>query len=462
MLFNSYPFVFVFLPVVVTGYYLLRRQGHRLAFVIAASYVFYAWEEWWFPALMVVSTGVSFTGGLALERASSVRARKLTLAAGIAGVLSLLLFFKYAGFAAYYLSEAFDTATGTGLPTVQEFTRGIVLPVGISFFTFEAISYQVDVYRGVVPAERNLLRYAFFISFFPHLIAGPIVRYGKLAPQLELLRRFDTAEFRAGLLLFTFGLAKKVLFADGIARHVNAEFVDPTKVGALDAWTGMFGYSFQIYFDFSGYTDMALGLALMVGIALPWNFNRPYRASSPRDFWRRWHVTLSTWLRDYLYIPLGGNKKGTLRRDVNLLTTMGLGGLWHGASTNFVAWGLYHGALLVAQHRLERLRIRVPHVLAVATTFTLVTIGWVLFRFRVSGEIREMLGAMVGLNGVGAPVLGLIPYLLGSAAVVYLLPEEWSWDYRSWGPRRVALAGAVGGLALVSLNDAVEFLYFQF
>jgi alginate O-acetyltransferase complex protein AlgI len=462
VLFSSYGFIFAYLPIVVAGFYLLPTQRLRLAWVVVASYVFYAWEAWWFPALMVTSTTVSFLAGLAVERAPTARRRLAATAVGVAGALSLLLFFKYANFAAYYGNEFLTTLTGTGLPSLEELTRSIVLPVGISFFTFEAISYVVDVKRGTIAAERNPLRYAFFISFFPHLIAGPIVRYAKLAPQLERRQRFDVDLFRSGLVLFALGLGKKVLIADGIARHIDPALASPESLGALDAWLAMLGYAFQIYFDFSGYTDMALGLARMVGIDLPWNFNRPYRAASPREFWRRWHVTLSTWLRDYLYIPLGGSRKGGARRDANLLATMALGGLWHGASLNFLFWGVFHGGLLAGQHHLERLPLRVPQPVAVVGTFALVTVGWVFFRFDAAGEIRTVLEAMGGMHGLGEPVAGLLPFLAVAAAVHFGLPEEWSWDLGAWGPRRVAVAGAVAGASVAVLNDSVKFLYFQF
>ena len=353
MLFNSYSFIFVFLPLVVAGFFLLPSQGLRVAFIVLASYVFYAYEAWWVPALMLGSTLISFTGGQVIA-ATSGRRQKIVLAAGIVGVFALLAYFKYADFLAGYASTIVDTVTSRGLPGLEEFTHGILLPAGISFYTFESISYMVDVYRGTIPAERNPLRYAFFISYFPHLIAGPIVRYGKLGPQLKHFYRFDPDLFRSGVLLFSIGLVKKILIADRIAIRIDPILADPSQLGLLDSWMAMLGYAFQIYFDFSAYSDMALGLARMFGIELPWNFNRPYRAVNPSDFWRRWHVTLSSWLRDYLYIPLGGNRKGTARRDVNLMVTMGLGGLWHGASANFIIWGLWHGMLLLVHRHLQR------------------------------------------------------------------------------------------------------------
>ena len=462
MLFNSYPFVFVFLPAVLVGFFLLRRQRFRLAYVVGASYVFYAYEEWWFPALMVGSTAISFGAGLLIERTPAGRRQGWTLAAGIAGCLALLAFFKYAAFLAGYASSVVATITAPGLPSLERFTEDILLPAGISFYTFEAISYMVDVKRGTIPAERNPLRYAFFISFFPHLIAGPIVRYGKLGPQLERMYRFDPDLFRGGILLFTLGLAKKVLVADGIAFRIDPLLTDPAALGLLDGWAVMLGYSFQIYFDFSAYTDMALGLAMLFGIELPWNFDRPYRAASPSEFWRRWHVTLSSWLRDYLYIPLGGNRKGPVRRDLNLLATMGLGGLWHGASGNFLVWGLWHGTLLFGHRRVAGLPLRLPRAAAIAITFVLVTIGWVFFRLTSAGDIFDMLAAMAGLNGAGSLLGGLLPYLAVAGILMWGVPEEWRWNLREWGPRRAAAVGALGGLVLVLMNTTQKFIYFQF
>ena len=462
MLFNSFPFLFVFLPVVLAGFFALRRQGHRIAFVVLASYVFYAYEEWWFPLLMVTTTVVSFVGGLAVERLPRGRTRGWTLALCVAAALSLLLVFKYAEFASGYASGLLATITGTGLPGLEQLTAGILLPAGISFYTFEAISYLVDVHRGTIRAERNPLRYAFFISYFPHLIAGPIVRYGKLGPQLRERYRLDWDLMRAGVLLFSLGLAKKVLIADGLAFRANPLLDDPAALGLLDGWAAMLAYSFQIYFDFSAYSDMALGLALMMGIQLPWNFDRPYRAANPSEFWQRWHVTLSSWLRDYLYIPLGGNRKGAVRRDANLLTTMGLGGLWHGASMGFVLWGLYHGVLLVLHRRFQSLPIRIPRPLAVGLTFVLVTIGWVFFRHTTPGAVGDMLAAMAGLNGLGQPVETLAPLLLLSGVLMWAVPEEWRWRMPDWGAWRVAAVAVLAVLAISSIDEAQKFIYFQF
>jgi alginate O-acetyltransferase complex protein AlgI len=463
LLFNSYAFLCVFLPATLAGFFLLRRQGWRVAFLVVASYVFYAYEQWWFPALMIGSTAVSFTTGRMLGAKRNRENRQLVLGTGIVGVLSLLVYFKYAQFAAGQASSFVSVVTGRGLPSLEAFTSGIVLPVGISFYTFEAISYMVDVYRGDVEVERNPLRYAFFISFFPHLIAGPIVRYGKLGPQLRRLYRFDPDLFLSGLVLFSLGLIKKVVIADQIASRTDLLLAQPGSLGLATSWAAMIGYAFQIYFDFAGYTDMALGLARMFGIELPWNFDRPYRARSPQEFWRRWHVTLSSWLRDYLYIPLGGNRKGPARRDANLLATMGLGGLWHGASFSFVVWGLWHGLLLAGHRHGQRLGWRVPAALAIPLTFVLVTVGWVFFRMRSAGPIGDVLSAMAGLKGIGAaPAAGLLALLALAGALMWGVPEEWSWDVRRFGLVRLVPIALATTLALVLLNHTQRFIYFKF
>jgi alginate O-acetyltransferase complex protein AlgI len=463
VLFNSYAFLGVFLPVVLAGFYVLRHQPLRLVFIVVASYVFYAYEALWFPALMVGSTTISFISGRLIAAERNARRRRLLLAVGIAGTLSLLLYFKYAQFVAGNTSSIVSLVTGRGFPSLRAFTDGIALPVGISFYTFEAISYMVDVYRRDVRVERNPLKYAFFISFFPHLIAGPIVRYGKLEPQLRRFYRLDADLLVSGLLLFSLGLTKKVLIADQLAVRTDALLASPGKLGFLASWSGMLGYSFQIYFDFAGYSDMALGLARMFGIELPWNFDRPYRARNPREFWRRWHVTLSTWLRDYLYFPLGGNRKGELRRDLNLFATMGLGGLWHGASFSFMFWGLWHGGLLAGHRHATQLGLRVPAVVATATTFLLVTIGWVFFRMRSPGAIADVLRGMAGLHGIGARPTGLlVPLLVLGGVLMWGVPEEWRWRLGTWGVRRVAAVGVVAAVAILFLNSTQRFIYFKF
>jgi len=462
VLFNSFPFLFAFLPLVVAAYFLIPRHRLRLVLVVGASYYFYAYADWWFPALMAGSTAVSFTAGRLLEQTDDERRRKLVLAGGIAGVLALLAYFKYTAFAGGYALDFMHVITQHRFPGLRHFVNSIVLPIGISFYTFEGISYMVDVYRGTLRAERDLLRYAFFISFFPHLIAGPIVRYGLLQPQLQAKHRFDADRIRSGLLLFTLGLAKKVLLADGIAHYVDLYVDRVSQLGVVDSWLTAVGFGFQIYFDFSAYSDMALGLARIFGIELPWNFDRPYRAASPTEFWRRWHVTLSTWLRDYLYIPLGGNRKGDRRRDLNLLATMGLGGLWHGASLNFVAWGLYHGLLLAGTHHGRRRGWSLPRPVAVAVTFVLVMLGWVLFRMHSAAGIGHLYAGMFGFHGLGYLPGHLAAYVAVSFLLVFGLPEEWRWPVGRWNVAWVAAAAVLFVLSVSSVYTSHPFIYFRF
>ena len=401
MLFNSFPFLFLFLPVVVVAYYLLPVQAWRLALVVGASYVFYAYAAWWYPILMAASTVVSYVGALAVTRS---RNRRLTVGLTVAALLVLLGAFKYAAFVGGGSVSVLGSLLGQGFPSAHTFLNQIALPIGISFYTFEGISYVVDVHRGDQEVERNPLRYAFFISFFPHLIAGPIVRSRDppaAAPRTAAAstrtpcaaascssRRAD-----ARRRVVADALAHR---ADRVSRAAEHELGLFDLVGRCDRVT-----AFQIYFDFCGLLGHGASASRACsGIELPWNFDRPYRAPSPTDFWRRWHMTLSTWLRDYLYIPLGGNRKGETRRDANLMATMGLGGLWHGASLNFAIWGLYQGFLLLVTHRLKRLGLNVPRAVAVLITFVVVMFGWVFFRLHSAHDIGTTIAAMVGLHGL--------------------------------------------------------------
>jgi alginate O-acetyltransferase complex protein AlgI len=462
VLFNSFVFLFVFLPLVIVAYFAFPQHRARLVLIVLASYVFYAYAKWWFALLMAASTLIGFVGGQAVERAAEGTRRKLALGLTVALLLALLGAFKYAAFVGGNLTSFVGVITAHGFPGLHAFLNGIVLPIGISFYTFEGISYAADVYRGKLPAERDPLRYAFFISFFPHLIAGPIVRYGILRPQLLHKHSFDVDRVRSGLLLFALGLAKKTLVADSFASWVNRYLDHPASLHAFEAWAAIVGFGFQIYFDFSAYSDMALGLARIFGIELPWNFNRPYRASSPIEFWRRWHVTLSSWLRDYLYIPLGGNRKGERRRDANLIATMGLGGLWHGASLNFVVWGLYQGLLLLSTHHLRKRALRIPSALAVAVTFVVVMLGWVFFRLHSAAAIGDAVGAMFLFHGLGQVPGHLLLLIAVACAYTAVVPEEWTWDVRSFGFARVATVGGLLAVAIASIYTSHPFIYFRF
>jgi alginate O-acetyltransferase complex protein AlgI len=458
VLFNSFAFVFVFLPTVVAVYYLLPELRARLLWIVVASYVFYAYAAWWYPLLMAGSTAISFAGG----RVVAARRSKLVVGATVALLLLLLGAFKYAAFLGGNSVSVLSVILDRGFPSVHDFLNGIALPIGISFYTFEGISYVVDVYRGQQERETSMLRYAYFIAFFPHLIAGPIVRYRQLQPQLLRLQPFDADRVRDGLLLFSVGLAKKTVIADAFARRVDIFLADPSQLGLFTGWLAILGFGFQIYFDFSAYSDMALGLARMLGIELPWNFDRPYSAASPIEFWRRWHVTLSTWLRDYVYIPLGGNRRGEARRDANLMTTMGLGGLWHGASLNFVVWGLYHGVLLVGTHRLARLPFRLPRVVAVLATFALVMFGWVFFRLHSAAAIAHTIAALAGLHGLGEFPARLALLVALACAWGWSTNEERTWRFDAFGVLRTASVAAVFAIGVASIYSSHAFVYFRF
>ena len=375
MLFPTSKFL-AFFVVAFAVYWLLGRHRWRLLWLTAASAFFYMCWNPWFILLIVGSTSVDYFVALRLPQVNGPRSRKGLMALSVSVNLGILAYFKYRAFA---LDTTINLTHWLGWSIPIEPVKAF-LPLGISFYTFEAISYVVDVYRGRTQPVRNLLDYALYILFFPHLVAGPIVRPYEFLPQLSRPKRFDWPRFQAGVQLFLLGLFKKSVIADQIALAVDPVFKEPGKYGSSALWLAVLGYAVQIYCDFSGYTDMALGLAHTLGFKLPHNFNAPYLATSPSDFWRRWHISLSRWLRDYLYIPLGGNRKGPTRTMVNLFITMLLGGLWHGANWTFVIWGAYHGTLLAIQRLLPK---SIEHPLfrpiGMFLTFMAVCVGWVLF-----------------------------------------------------------------------------------
>ena len=418
MVFSSYAFLFAFLPAVLGLYYLCPPRW-RNAFLVPVGCAFYSWWRPDFLALLLISLLVDFWCGQRIA-ATTGRARRGYLVLSLAVQLSLLGYFKYANFGIANLN-ALLTALGIGAlewPTV-------VLPIGISFYTFKTMSYTIDVYRGEVRAQRSLTNFACFLTLFPEFVAGPIVRYSVLADQLER-REHHLERFALGVLGFQIGLAKKVLIADRVAPLADAAFGasaagEPLGTGA--AWIGLLAYACQIYFDFSGYSDMAIGLGRMLGFEFPINFDAPYRAQSITEFWRRWHITLSTWLRDYLYISLGGNRRGRARTYVNLAATMLLGGLWHGAAWNFVAWGAWHGGLLAAERAAGKRAYwnALPAAARVAATFLLVLVGWVFFRAPTLAAAVEHLSCMVGLASAPQASSGLLPTPSALAALAVAL-----------------------------------------
>lgn len=394
MVFSSIIFLFCFLPVTLGVYFLLGRRGQNL-WLLLASLVFYAWGEVFYVAVMLGSIAVNYAAGLLIVRFRGGTGARLVLGIGLGANLMLLIFFKYSTFLAENLSFLLYPVFGQDAAGIGP----VHLPLGISFFTFQAMSYMVDVYRGAAPAQRNPLNIGLYIALFPQLIAGPIVRYHDLARQI-VSRRVHIADFAAGVERFVFGLGKKVLVANNAGAIADRIFaVSPLDLTAPVAWLGIVCYTIQIYFDFSGYSDMAIGLGRMLGFHFLENFNYPYISRSMREFWRRWHISLSTWFRDYLYIPLGGSRKGPLRTYLNLATVFFLVGLWHGASWNFVLWGLFHGMFLVLERLgfgslLERCwrPIRHGYVLAVVMG------GWVLFRAETLPEALGYFEAMMGLT----------------------------------------------------------------
>lgn len=479
MLFNSYEFLLVFLPVVLVVYYALPR-ALRAPWLTVASYVFYGWWRVDCVGLMFGLTALNFAGGWLVGRSSGRGMRRLWLGLSVAGSLGVLGFFKYADFVLWSWNAAV-TRLGVGEPTGL---LGVLLPVGISFYTFQSMSYPLDVYRGVCRPTRRFLDFACYVSLFPQLIAGPIVRYNEIADQLTG-RRHTAEKVGQGMVLFTLGLAKKVLVADALAPVAAAAFGpmpgggfaeilraarDVPAPGAALAWLALVAYAFQIYFDFSGYSDMAIGLGLMLGFEFPQNFNVPYQATGFRDFWRRWHMSLSRFLRDYLYISLGGNRRGGTRTYVNVMVTMLLGGLWHGANWTFLLWGGYHGVLVCIERALgERNPLaRLPRAAKVAGTFLMVTLGWVLFRSLTLGNAGQHAAALVGAHGLGtlpAAATGW-PFLaaFGVAVVAtWTLPSAWAWRPRL-GLRTLAWALPLFLLSLYGVLTSAysPFLYFQF
>ncbi|MEM6795218.1 MAG: MBOAT family protein [Acidobacteriota bacterium] len=498
MVFTSQIFVFYFLPAALLGYYLLGLPalgGSRVdssrargVFLVVASYVFYGWWNPAFVLLMLGSTLIDFRcGRIIAGRPSGDPWRKRALIASVAVNLSLLGFFKYWTLLAETLNGVFGTflSAGSGhgelLPVLS-----VALPVGISFYTFQSMSYSIDLYRGDAREARDFADFAAYVSLFPQLVAGPIIRYRDLAEQLR--QRSHTIEKLArGFSYFALGFAKKILLANNVGLLADDIFAAAAPPWYL-AWIGVVAYAFQIYFDFSGYSDMAIGLGLMLGFRFPENFRSPYRARSITEFWRRWHISLSTWLRDYLYIPLGGNRRGRLRTYVNLGLTMLLGGLWHGAQWQFVVWGGYHGLLLALERALgtgksgsSRAAPRALGAARTAFTFVLVLIGWVFFRAESLPQAATYLGCMFGLVpptagstvawGFASGDFG-VAILLVCALTTWILPRTQIWVSRAWddagGPWRTEALrlGTVLLFALSLLEMSVQshnpFLYFQF
>ena len=477
MVFSSHLFVFYFLPLALLLYYAAPgRLRHVL--LTTLSYLFYGWANPLFVVLMGFSTAVDYWCGRVIsgepieEVPGSVRSRhqKAALAVSIFTNLSLLGFFKYFNFGI----DSFNAlATSLGAPDWQwdTFFR-ITLPLGISFYTFQSMSYTIDVYRGHAAPISNPIDFACYVSMFPQLVAGPIIRFHEVARQLEH-REHSLEKIARGTALFSLGLAKKVLLANSCGLLADVVF-DAGSRDCLDAWIGLLAYSFQIYFDFSGYSDMAIGLGLMLGFTFPKNFDSPYRSASITEFWQRWHLSLSNWLRDYLYIPLGGNRRGPSRTYVNLAMVMLLGGLWHGAAWTFVAWGALHGAALAVERALgkQSLYDRLPRPVRVTITFLVVAIGWVFFRSNSLSDAGDFLRSLAGVTTSvpGNSLLSgmthqpwLLGWLLAAAIVTWTAPQSWDWTRRITIPRAVVLVGLFWiSLLLLTTQSFNPFIYFIF
>ena len=510
MLFNSYTFLFVFLPVTLGGFFLLARWSRLLAagWLTLASLAFYGYWNVAYVPLLVLSIVFNFFMGTAI--AAAVSRRRLLLITGVSVHLLLLAYYKYADFFIANLN-----AMG------GEYTlSGVILPLGISLFTFTQIAFLVDVYQKKA-AEFRFLHYSLFVTYFPHLIAGPILHHQEMMPQFAQAETyvFNWENFAVGFTIFFIGLAKKVLIADSVGEYARPVFDAPGKgvaLGAVDAWGGALAYSFQLYFDFSGYSDMAIGLSRMVGVKLPLNFASPYKAASIIDFWRCWHMTLSRFLRDYLYVALGGNRKGVPRRYVNVMLTMVLGGLWHGANWTFVVWGALQGGFLLINHAWRLLKKgmgitrdsgRAMRIFSVALTFFAVVLAWVYFRSDSVAHAHTILHAMTGANGVTLPYrwlekLGAIGvwlsgqgvvfqdtsvfgggtqanWLIACALIVWLAPntQQLMRGYQPalgvsdngssrlrWYPawRWLCAIALLATFSVLSLSEFSEFIYFQF
>ena len=513
MLFNSYAFLLGFLPVTLLGYFWLGRLGKTAGacWLVACSLFFYGWWDHRYLALLLLSICSNYQAGAYITRhAGSLRGKRALQAAVVAN-LALLAYYKYA-----------DFFIGTGNAVLSQHwpLLHVVLPIGVSFFTFTQIAFLADAYAGKVN-ETRFIYYVLFVTYFPHLIAGPVLHHKEMMPQFDEDSNYrpQPSFIAVGVTYFAIGLAKKVLIADNLAGFAAPVFQPLAEAPALlQAWGGALAYAFQLYFDFSGYSDMAIGLSLLFGVRLPLNFNSPYRSHNIIEFWRRWHMTLSRFLRDYLYIPLGGNRHGTLRRHVYLATTMLLGGLWHGAGWNFVIWGALHGAFLIVNHGWQdlwrRSGLRAPAALTrplgIALTFVAVVFAWVYFRAPDLATANRLVLAMLGQQGVSLPAsllaqwgplgtwlqAGHVDAALGggsafvqtwawamaAAAIAFLAPNSQQIMAGAqatlapatpgrpgavalrWQPRRrdAVLGGLLLAAGLLALSRPTEFLYFQF
>ena len=460
MSFASLVFLYFFLPVVLVGYYCFPRRW-RNPFLLAANLLFYGWGEPWFLPVILVTAAANWWMGRQMGRCADRQCQRLWLAAALVVDLGLLVAFKYTGFVL--------KSIGLG----QLLPGPIPLPLGISFYTFQVVSYMVDIYRNTVPVENSLVSFSTYMTFFPQLIAGPIVRYDELRTQLSG-RQETWHKIADGFCLLMIGLGKKMLLANPMGELWEGLRAVTGNIGILGAWAGAAAFTLQIYFDFSGYSDMARGLGRMFGFEIPINFRYPYAAQSIQDFWRRWHITLSSWFRDYVYIPLGGSRRGAGRTIVNLFAVWVLTGLWHGAAWNYVLWGLYYFVLLTAERLIGQARLaRVPRVLRHFLTMALVMIGWVLFAIEDFGALGAYLYSLFSPSGgvistqAAVWVLSYLPLMALAAlaslpfAADFVRRKNQSVPVRWGAPVYCLLLLAAGTAALVA-QSYNPFLYFRF
>ena len=486
MVFTTHLFVFYFLPLFLLTYYVMPFRW-RTGLIGIASLLFYAWANPWWCLVMMFSTTVDYLCGRVLAYQANLplapdgdyvgipkdmprtTGMKLTMWVSVISNLLFLMYFKYIGFATENLA-ALAEKFGMGPDAVPVFR--VILPIGISFYTFQSMSYCIDIYRGDARPMRRIMNFFAFETLYPQLVAGPIVRYLEISEQLN--HRVHTVEkFARGVAFFAMGMAMKILLANPMG-HVADRAFDAAGLAWYDAWYGVVAYAFQIYFDFAGYSNMAIGLALMIGFVFPQNFNQPYRADSITDFWRRWHITLSTFLRDYLYIPLGGNRLGGTRTYVNLMTVMVIGGFWHGASWNFIIWGAIHGVVLAAERMQgkDSFYRSLPRPLRVGITFAIVCLAWVFFR---ADTLPQAWGYLASLFGLATVTVGSVatastmytPYhvimFLIAVLVVWKGPETWVFT-RTLDVRRAAVCMTLLAVSIVLMWSQAEnpFLYFRF
>ena len=466
MNFNSVEFSVFFIAVLLLYSAVFKRTISRHVVLLISSYAFYMCWNWKYAGLIALSTIVDYLIGLRLGREETEGRRKLLLSTSLVVNLGLLGVFKYLNF---FMDLARDSVSLFGLD-IQIGHLNLLLPVGISFYTFQTLSYSIDVYRRVIPVERSLLRFAVFVSFFPQLVAGPIVRAADFLPQLQRLPNVTDRRCASGLLLVFRGLFKKIIIADLLATlGVDAVFSNPDSFSSWDLLLALYGYSFQIYNDFSGYSDIAIGISKMMGFDLPLNFNRPYLSQNVREFWTRWHISLSSWLRDYLYIALGGNRGNTWRVRLNLMLTMLLGGLWHGAALNFVIWGIWHGLLLSFSRSVDKNAQSAPLALKLWRRFLcfhLVVVSWLLFRIGNWSDLVAYCKGLLQFEG-GSVIQPLYYGVLAIAFIAHFISQDM---LRRLSERFVLVpspvqAGFYSALVLLFIGlslGAPAFIYFQF